>query len=487
MYAACKIEIDAMMRRVETNSSLVVFNSPLLLLFAMINEESKRGVKEVARPIVAIIGRPNVGKSTIFNHMIGERVAIVEDKPGITRDRLYGVATWHDTTFNLIDTGGIESGDDAIVHSIRIQAELAIDEADLIIFMVDVKAGLTAADEEVARRLFRSRKPVIVAANKADNIEREVDAYEFYSLGFADVVAISGAHGYGIGELMDTIIAKLPEADDDEYEEDVIRIAVIGRPNVGKSSLVNAILGEERVIVSDVAGTTRDAIDSPFEQDGQQYVLIDTAGMRKRGKVYETTERYSVMRAMRAIERSDVALIVINGEEGIIEQDKSIAGYAHEAGKAAAFVINKWDAVTKDDKTLHQFTADIRSQFQFMPYAPVVFVSALTGQRLQRIIPTVNELAEMHAMRVQTHVLNEVISDAVAYNPPPTDKGRRLRINYATQVSVRPPTFVLFVNDPKLMHFSYERYLENRIRAVFGFAGTPIRLFMRKKSQEELR
>lgn len=441
----------------------------------------------MARPIVAIIGRPNVGKSTIFNHIIGERVAIVEDKPGITRDRLYGVATWHDTTFNLIDTGGIEHGDDTMAQSIRIQAELAIDEADLIVFMVDVKAGLTAADEEVARLLFRSKKPVIVAVNKADNMERELAAYEFYSIGFTDVIAISGAHGYGIGELLDTIVAKLPDTDVDDYEEDVIRIAVIGRPNVGKSSLVNAILGEERVIVSEVAGTTRDAIDSPFEQDGQQYVLIDTAGMRKRGKVYETTERYSVMRAMRAIERADVALIVINGEEGIIEQDKNIAGYAHEAGKAGVIVVNKWDAVEKDDRTLHKFTEDIRQQFQFMSYAPIVFVSAMTKQRIQRIIPLIDEVADQHAMRVQTHILNEVISDAVAYNPPPTDKGRRLRIKYATQVSVKPPTFVLFVNDPKLMHFSYERYLENRLRAVFGFVGTPLRLFMRRKSQDELR
>lgn len=439
----------------------------------------------MARPIVAIVGRPNVGKSTIFNRIIGDQLAIVEDKPGVTRDRLYGIASWHDKSFHIIDTGGIESGDDALLASVRVQAELAIDEADLIVFMVDVKAGMTPADSEIANMLFRSKKTVIVAVNKVDNIERETDAYEFYSLGFGDVISISGAHGFGIGELLDTIVSKLPEEQEDEYDDDIIRISLIGRPNVGKSSLVNAILGEERVIVSDIAGTTRDAIDSPFEQDGQKYVLIDTAGMRKRGKVYETTEKYSVIRAMKAIERSDVALIVINGEEGIIEQDKSIAGYAHEAGRAAVFVVNKWDAVEKDDKTMQEFTNSIRTQFKFMPYAPIVFVSALTKQRLQRIIPAVNVVADQHALRIQTHVLNEVISDAVALNPPPTDKGRRLRINYVTQVGVKPPTFVFFVNDPKLVHFSYERYLENKIRAVFGFEGTPLRLFMRKKSLGE--
>lgn len=439
----------------------------------------------MARPIVAIVGRPNVGKSTIFNRIVGERLAIVEDKPGVTRDRLYGSGVWHDRPFNIIDTGGIDMSEDALMTSVRMQAELAIDEADVIIFIVDVKAGITPADLEVADMLFRSKKPVIVAVNKVDHMGREIDAMEFYSLGFSDVISISGAHGIGIGDLLDAVVAKLPEQQSEEDDDDTIRIAVIGRPNVGKSSLVNALLGEERVIVSEQAGTTRDAIDSPFEQDGQKYVLIDTAGMRKRGKVYETTEKYSVLRAMKAIERSDVALIVINGEEGIIEQDKSIAGYAHEAGRAAIFVVNKWDAVERDDKTIQRFTAAIRDQFQFMSYAPVVFVSALTKQRLHRIIPAINEAAEMHAFRVQTHVLNEVISDAVALNPPPTDKGRRLRIKYATQVSVKPPTFVFFVNDPKLVHFSYERYLENRIRAVFGFEGTPIRLFMRKKSNEE--
>jgi GTP-binding protein len=439
----------------------------------------------MARPVVAIVGRPNVGKSTIFNRVIGDRMAIVEDKPGITRDRLYGVGEWNGKTFSIIDTGGIEISEDEILKSIRVQAELAIEEADVIVFIVDVKAGVTPADSEVAQMLFRSKKPVVLAVNKVDNLEREEDSYEFYGLGFGDLVSISGAHGRGIGDLLDKVVENLPEKVEDEYGDDVIRISLIGRPNVGKSSLVNAMLGEERVIVSAQAGTTRDAIDTPFEKDDQKYVIIDTAGMRKRGKVYETTEKYSVIRAMKAIERSDVVLIVINGEEGIIEQDKHIAGYAHEAGKAAVFVVNKWDIVEKDDKTLQNFTQKIRDHFLFMSYAPIMFVSAKTHQRLHKVLPQVNEVAEQHTLRVQTHVLNDAISDAVAINPPPTDKGRRLKLNYATQVSVKPPTFVFFVNDPQLMHFSYERYLENKIRAVFGFVGTPIRLFMRKKSNDD--
>jgi GTP-binding protein len=333
--------------------------------------------------------------------------------------------------------------------------------------------------------LYRAKKPVIVAANKVDNLQRQDDIYEFYSLGFGDVVGISGAHGTGLGDLLDEVIRHFPESEADEYGEDVIKVALIGRPNVGKSSLVNAILGEERVIVSDIAGTTRDAIDTPFEKDGQKYVIIDTAGMRKRGKVYEATEKYSVMRAMRAIERADVVLVVLNGEEGIIEQDKHIAGYAHEAGKAAVFVVNKWDIVEKDDKTMHQFSQRIRDHFLFMTYAPIVFLSAKTKQKLHKLLPVVDQVAEQHHMRVPTHLLNDVVSDAVAMNPPPTDKGKRLRINYATQVAVKPPTFVFFVNDPELMHFSYERYLENRIRAAFGFEGTPLRLFTRRKSTEE--
>lgn len=440
----------------------------------------------MARPVVAIVGRPNVGKSTIFNRLIGDRLAIVEDKPGITRDRIYGVSDWNGKSFSVIDTGGIEiDGEDAILKSIRVQAELAIEEADVIVFMCEAKSGLTNADEEVAQILFRSGKPVVLAINKVDNMKRTDDIYEFYTLGIGDPIGISGSHGTGIGDLLDAVTEKLPEPTEEEYDEDVIRVALIGRPNVGKSSLVNAILGEERVIVSDVAGTTRDAIDTPFERDGQRYVLIDTAGMRKRGKVYETTEKYSVMRAMRAIERADVVLVVINGEEGIIDQDKHIAGYAHDAGKASIFVVNKWDAVEKDDKTMQNFETKIRDHFLFMSYAPVVFLSALTKQRLQKLLPVVQHVAQQHALRITTHLVNDVVSDAVAINPPPTDKGRRLRINYVTQVAVKPPTIVVFVNDPSLMHFSYERYLENKIRAAFNFEGTPIRLFTRRKSENE--
>lgn len=440
----------------------------------------------MARPVIAIVGRPNVGKSTIFNRIIGDRLAIVEDKPGITRDRIYGTGEWIGRSFSVIDTGGIEiDGEDSLLRSIRVQAELAIEEADVIVFMVDAKAGITNADEEVAQILFRSGKPVVVGVNKVDNLQRMDDIYEFYSLGFGDPIALSGAHGTGIGDLLDAAVHLLPETTEEEYDDDVIKVALIGRPNVGKSSLVNAILGEERVIVSDIAGTTRDAIDTPFEKDGQKYVLIDTAGMRKRGKVYESTEKYSVMRSMKAIERADVVLVVINGEEGIIEQDKHIAGYAHENGKAAVFVVNKWDVVDKDDKTMQRFTNTIRDHFLFMTYAPIVFLSAKTKQRLNKLFPVIDRVAEQHAMRVPTHVLNDIISDAVAMTPPPTDKGKRLRVNYVTQVAVKPPTILIFVNEPELMHFSYERYLENKIRAAFAFEGTPLRLFSRRKSDQE--
>ncbi|MBO7744076.1 ribosome biogenesis GTPase Der [Paenibacillus sp. MWE-103] len=440
----------------------------------------------MSKPIIAIVGRPNVGKSTIFNRVIGDRLAIVEDKPGVTRDRLYGSGEWNGRAFSIVDTGGIEiDGEDEIMKSVRMQAELAVEEADVIIFMVDAKSGLTHADDEVAQMLLRSRKPIVVAVNKVDNLNRRDDIYEFYNLGFGEPIAISGSHGMGIGDLLDAAVEKLPELVEEPYEDDVIRVALIGRPNVGKSSLVNALLGEERVIVSNVAGTTRDAIDTPFERDGQKYVLIDTAGMRKRGKVYETTEKYSVMRALKAIERADVVLVLINGEEGIIEQDKHIAGYAHEAGKAAIFVVNKWDAVEKDDKTMHQFEQKIRDHFLFMTYAPIIFLSALTKQRLHKLLPVVVHVSEQHAMRIPTHLLNDVVSDAIAINPPPSDKGRRLRINYATQVAVKPPTIVLFANDPEMMHFSYERYLENKIRAAFQFEGTPVRIFTRKKSDED--
>lgn len=434
-------------------------------------------------PVVAIVGQPNVGKSTLFNRIVGERVAIVEDKPGITRDRLYGRGEWLGRDFHIIDTGGIEfDSEESIPISVREQAELAIDEADVIVFVVNIETGVTPVDDDIARLLLKTKKPVVVAVNKMDNPKRQADLYDFYRMGFGDVIGISSAHGIGTGDLLDAVVDKLPEREDEPYDEDVIRVALIGRPNVGKSSLVNAILGEERVIVSDIAGTTRDAIDTPFEAEGDTYALIDTAGMRKRGKVYEKTEKYSVLRAMSAIERSDVALIVLDGKQGIIEQDKKIAGYAKEAGVGAIIVVNKWDIVDKDDKTMHRFTQEIRSHFSFMDYAPILFVSAKTKQRVAGILPVVKQVAENHAMRVATPVLNDVLRDAIAVNPPPTDKGRRLRINYMTQVGVKPPSFVLFVNDRELMHFSYERYLENQLREAFGFGGSPLRLYIRSKS-----
>ncbi|WP_048602330.1 ribosome biogenesis GTPase Der [Rubeoparvulum massiliense] len=437
----------------------------------------------MSKPVVAIVGRPNVGKSTLFNRIIGERKAIVENVPGVTRDRLYGEGEWSGRTFYLIDTGGIElTGDDHFLHEIRAQAELAIDEADVIIFLTDVTTGVSQSDQEVAQLLFRSNKPVIVAVNKTDNLEREAAAFEFYALGYEHVIPISSEHGIGVGDLLDRVIEQLPDDEiETEYEEDVIRVTVIGRPNVGKSSLINAILGEERVIVSDIAGTTRDAIDTPFTVDGQEYVLIDTAGIRKRGKVYESTEKYSVLRALKALERSDVALIVLNAEEGIIEQDKKIAGYAHEAGKAAIFVVNKWDAIEKDDRTMQLFEQKIRNQFLFMDYAPILFASAKTGARVLKILPVVQHVSENHAMRISTSMLNDLVADAVISTPTPSDKGKRLRINYVTQVSVKPPTILFFVNEPELMHFSYLRYLENQIRQTFSFDGTPLRLLVRKK------
>ncbi|RHB51073.1 ribosome biogenesis GTPase Der [Exiguobacterium sp. AM39-5BH] len=434
-------------------------------------------------PAVAIVGRPNIGKSTIFNRIIGDRVSIVDDKPGVTRDRIYGTGEWLNRKFHLIDTGGIEVGDEPLLVQMRHQAELAIDEADVIVFMVNGREGITAADEEVANLLFRSNKPVVLAVNKVDNFEMRELMYEFYSLGFGDPFPISGTHGLGLGDLLDKVLELAPDKDDYEYNEEVIQFSLIGRPNVGKSSLTNAILGEERVIVSDIAGTTRDAIDTPFTRDGQEYVIIDTAGMRKRGKVYESTERYSVMRAQKAIERSNVVLVVIDGAEGIIEQDKRVAGLAHEAGKAIVLVVNKWDAVAKDDKTMKKMEEKIRKEFLFLDYAPIVFLSALTSKRLQTLLPVVKEVADSHRRRISTSVLNDVIVDAVAMNPTPTDKGQRLKINYATQVAIEPPTFVLFVNDPELLHFSYKRYLDNQIRRAFDFTGTPIHIVARQKNQ----
>jgi GTP-binding protein len=432
-------------------------------------------------PVVAIVGRPNVGKSTIFNRIAGERISIVEDVPGVTRDRIYSSGEWLNRKFNIIDTGGIDIGDEPFLAQIREQAEIAIDEADVIIFMTNGRDGVTAADEEVARILRRSNKPVVLAVNKIDNPEMRENIYDFYTLGFGEPYPISGTHGLGLGDLLDAVVAHFPKQEQEDYEEDVIKFCLIGRPNVGKSSLVNAILGEDRVIVSDIAGTTRDAVDTNFTREGQEYVIIDTAGMRKRGKVYESTEKYSVLRALKAIERSDVVLVVLNAEEGIIEQDKKIAGYAHEAGRAVIIVVNKWDAIEKDDKTLIEFERKIRDHFQFLDYAPIIFVSAKTKQRLHKLLPMIQMVSENHAMRVQTNVLNEVIMDAVAMNPTPTHNGQRLKIYYATQVAVKPPTFVIFVNDPELMHFSYERFLENRIRDAFGFEGTPIKIIARPR------
>jgi len=436
----------------------------------------------MSKPTVAIVGRPNVGKSTIFNRIVGERISIVEDIPGVTRDRIYSSAEWLNQEFSLIDTGGIDIGDEPFLEQIRQQAEIAMDEADVIVFLTNGREGVTAADEEVARILYKTKKPVVLAVNKVDNPEMRSDIYDFYALGFGEVYPISGSHGLGLGDLLDEVIGHFPDKQQENYDEETIKFSLIGRPNVGKSSLVNALLGQERVIVSNVAGTTRDAVDTPYTKDGQDYVIIDTAGMRKKGKVYESTEKYSVLRALRAIERSDVVLVVLDGEEGIIEQDKKIAGYAHEAGRSVVIVVNKWDAVEKDEKTMKEFEEKIRAHFQFLDYAPIVFLSAKTRKRTQTLLPMINKACESHSLRVPTNVLNDVIMDAIAMNPTPTHNGQRLRVYYATQVAIKPPTFVVFVNDPELLHFSYERFLENRIRDAFDFEGSPIKIIGRARA-----
>ncbi|WP_129688705.1 ribosome biogenesis GTPase Der [Gottfriedia acidiceleris] len=436
----------------------------------------------MSKPTVAIVGRPNVGKSTIFNRIVGERISIVEDIPGVTRDRIYSSGEWLNQEFSLIDTGGIDIGDEPFLEQIRQQAEIAIDEADVIIFLTNGREGVTAADEEVAKILYKTKKPVVLAVNKVDNPEMRSDIYDFYALGFGEVFPISGSHGLGLGDLLDEVVKHFPEKEDENYDEETIKFSLIGRPNVGKSSLVNALLGQERVIVSNVAGTTRDAVDTPYSKDGQDYVIIDTAGMRKKGKVYESTEKYSVLRALRAIERSDVVLVVLDGEEGIIEQDKKIAGYAHQAGRSVVIVVNKWDAVEKDEKTMNEFIENIRAHFQFLDYAPIVFLSAKTKKRTQTLLPMINKACESHSLRVPTNVLNDVIMDAIAMNPTPTHNGQRLRVYYATQVAIKPPTFVVFVNDPELLHFSYERFLENRIRDAFDFEGSPIKIIGRARA-----
>lgn len=435
----------------------------------------------MANPVVAIVGRPNVGKSTVFNRIAGERISIVEDTPGVTRDRIYARSEWMGQAFNLIDTGGIDIGDEPFVTQITEQAEIAIDEADVIVFVTSVKEGVTDADEKVARILYKTDKPVILAVNKVDNPEVRSEIYDFYSLGFGDPVPISGTHGIGTGDLLDLIVKNFPE-DATEEIDDSIKFSFIGRPNVGKSSLVNAILGENRVIVSNIEGTTRDAIDTKFTtEDGSVYTMIDTAGIRKKGKVYENTEKYSVLRAMQAIDRSDVVCVVLNAEEGIREQDKHVAGYAHDAGRGIVIVVNKWDTLKKDSYTMQEFESHIRNEFQYLSYAPIVFVSAKTHQRLNELPKLIRRVDENHSKRVSSAVLNDVIMDAIAHNPTPTDNGKRLRIYYATQVAVKPPTFVIFVNDPELMHFSYERFLENQLRAAFDFEGTPLHLIERRR------
>lgn len=433
------------------------------------------------KPVIAIVGRPNVGKSTIFNRIVGERISIVEDKPGVTRDRIYAEGEWLTKTFNIIDTGGIEMGDEPLLTNVRQQAEIAIDEADVIIFIVNGKEGITGADEEIAKLLFKSNKPVVLAVNKIDNPEMREQIYEYFSLGFGQPFPISGAHGLGLGDLLDEVKNHFPELNDDAIDDDTIAFSVIGRPNVGKSSLVNAILNEKRVIVSDIEGTTRDAVDTYLEIDEQDYLIIDTAGMRKRGKVYESIEKYSVLRALKAIDRSDVVLVLIDAETGIREQDKRIAGYAHEAGRAVVIVVNKWDTITSSQEAMKDFEHKIRAHFQFLDYAPIVFLSAKTKKRLHTLLPVIKESSENHSKRVPTNALNDVIMDAIAINPTPTVKGQRLKLLYGTQVSVKPPSFVVFVNEPELMHFSYKRFLENRIREAFGFVGTPINIYARKR------
>ncbi len=438
------------------------------------------------KPVVAVVGRPNVGKSTLFNKITGKRISIVEDTPGITRDRIYADAEWCGREFTLVDTGGIEpAGTDEILVQMRNQAELAIDMADVIVFMVNVNDGMTASDKDVAAMLRKCGRPVLLVCNKVDRPgEPPMEMYEFYNLGIGDPIAISSIHGMGVGDLLDEIVALLPEEDAEEEEEDVIKVAIVGKPNAGKSSLVNKILGENRVIVSNVAGTTRDAIDSTYEKDGQKYVLIDTAGMRKRGKINENVERYSVVRALSAVDRADVCLIMVDATEGITEQDTKIAGYVHEAGKASIIVVNKWDIVEKETNTMKNFKNRVKEQFNFMMYAPSMFISAKTGQRVDDLFAQIKSVLAENTKRISTGVLNDVINEAIAMVQPPSDKGKRLKIYYATQASTKPPTFILFVNNAELAHYSYIRYLENQLRAKFGFEGTPVRFIVREKKKK---
>lgn len=437
----------------------------------------------MSKPTIAIVGRPNVGKSTIFNRIIGERVSIVEDKPGVTRDRIYGQGEWLSKEFALIDTGGITLDNIPLDIEIKSQAEIAIEEADIIIFIVDVRNGVTTLDESIAKILHRSEKPVVLAVNKADNPEQRASVYEFYGLGLGEPFPISGTHGLGLGDLLDETVKHFRDDYEEEYDESVIRFSLIGQPNVGKSSLVNKILGEKRVIVSPKEGTTRDAVDTVFfDEDGQEFVMIDTAGIRKSGKIYENTEKYSVLRAMSAIERSNVVLCVIDAELGIREQDSRVFGHAHDAGKSIIILVNKWDTVEKDTNTQRDFERDIRTRFKYLDYAPVLFVSAETGERLHRLPEMIKAAHESSMQRVQSSVLNDVLMDALAMNPTPTVRGKRLKVFYMTQVAVGPPTFIVFVNDTDLLHFSYSRFLENQLRKNFNFDGTPIKIIPRKRT-----
>ncbi len=441
----------------------------------------------MARPLVAIVGRPNVGKSMLFNKLTGKRLSIVEDTPGVTRDRLYAQAEWRGRTFDLVDTGGIEPGtDDQILSFMREQAEIAIAAATVIVFVCDIRTGMTAADQEVAGMLQRSRKPVVLAVNKMDSTgHTDPDMYEFYNLGLGDPYPVSAVHGHGTGDLLDACFEFFPPEDEEEAEDDVVKVAIIGKPNVGKSSLVNRVLGQERVIVSNVAGTTRDAVDSYLENQWGKFLIIDTAGMRKKSKVDDRVEKFSVLRATMAIERSDVCVIMIDAQEGVTEQDTKVAGLAHEAGKACIIVVNKWDVIEKDGKTMQRMEEDVRRDLSYMTYAPVLFISALTGQRVDKLFGLIDNVVNQAAMRIPTGVLNQVLNDAQARVQPPTDKGKRLKIYYMTQIGVKPPHFVIFCNDAKLFHFSYQRYLENQIRATFGLTGTPVRITIRQKGDKE--
>ncbi|WP_304748043.1 ribosome biogenesis GTPase Der [Dubosiella newyorkensis] len=432
------------------------------------------------RGTIALVGRPNVGKSTIFNRLIGQRKSIVEDTPGVTRDRIYGILDWLTLQYRLIDTGGIQIEDQPFSEEINMQVEIAIEEANVIVMIVSAKEGITSDDVAIARKLKKSNKPIILAVNKADNESLRMNIYEFYELGLGDPIPISGAHGLGLGDLMDIAVKDMPDQKIPDYEG-ITSFCVIGRPNVGKSSLVNAILKEDRVIVSDVQGTTRDAIDTPFKFNDKEYMIIDTAGIRKRGKIYENIEKYSILRAQSAIERANVVLVLIDGELGIREQDKHVAGLAHEAGKGVIIVYNKWDTVEKDDKTMNKITKEIRAHFKYLDYAPIAFVSAKTGSKVNQLIPLIDTVHDYCTMRIATNVLNDVILDAQMMNPPKPHNGRQLKILYSSQVAVEPPTFVLFVNDPELFHFSYKRYLENKLREAFGFVGTPLHIMVRKK------